>query len=109
MKITKVNAIYTGGNIWMFCGSLEDGNFFLTDDDGYTLILNADPNADLEEASFPEWQDAHLVRELEGDERIQFCDEMLTKLSSYEYGSEENGGITEDEIDGYFQHMKEDF
>lgn len=109
MKPIKVNAIYTGGNIWMFLGSLDDGNFFFTDDYGCTLILDADPNEDLDNACYPEWQEEHLVSELEGNERIQFCKDMLTLLSTYEYGSEENGGITETEIDGYFQYMLEEF
>ena len=103
-EIKNVNAVYTGGNIWLFYGQLEDGNYFLTDDFGATLILDTNPS-NLDESTYQEWQDEHLVRELEGEEREQFCSEMLNILKSYPYGSEEKGGITDSEIDAYKDFM----
>lgn len=102
--IEKVNAVYTGGNIWLFHGQLEDGNYFLTDDFGATLILDANPS-NLDESTYQEWQDEHLVRELESEEREQFCSEMLNILETYPYGSEEKGGIIDSEIDAYKDFM----
>lgn len=96
--ITYSTAIYTGGNIWLFHGALDDGNYFLTDDDGFTLILNADPSADWDESLYQEWQDAHLVRELFDEERMEFCDEVLDKLTDCP--------MTDMEIDAYRQWFK---
>lgn len=103
--IKRANAIYTGGNIWLFHGLLEDGNHFFTDDYGCTIILNADPSENLDDACDYNWQHEHLVRELDGEEREQFCKDMLSLMKTYPYGSEENGGITEAEINGYMDYM----
>ena len=105
MAIKKADAVYTGGNIWLFYGELEDGNFFLTDDNGCTQILNADPGADLEEACFAEWQEAHLVRELQHDERMRFCDELLDWIYA---NPDHDGGMTEQEIEVYRTWFRSD-
>lgn len=102
MKIKEAWAVYTGGNIWLFYGNLEDGNFFLTDDNGCTLILNADPN-DLDESTFPDWQEEHLVRELENNERMRFCNALLDWISEH---PDNDGGMTEQEIEVYRNWFK---
>lgn len=96
----NVEAVYTGGNIWLFTGELADGNYFLTDDNGATLILDADPLEDFEEACCEEWQTAHRVEELEGEDRDGFNVRMLDTLRTAP-----TGGITEDEIDAYKAYM----
>ena len=96
----NVEAVYTGGNIWLFAGRLADGNYFLTDDNGATLILDADPLEDFEEACYEEWQMAHRVEELEGEDRDDFNIRMLDALRAAP-----TGGITEDEIDAYKAYM----
>ena len=66
-RVSRSNACYTGGGIYIITGQLENGHYILTSTDsdwyGDVLIVNADPEADLEAATFPEWQDKHLVRE----------------------------------------------
>lgn len=96
--IKEAYAVYTGGNIWLFYGQLEDGNYFLTDDNGWTEILNADPS-DFDESLYEEWQQAHLVMELKNDERVKFCNELLDVLELSD--CEHKGGITQMEIDTY--------
>lgn len=103
MKITKANAVYTGGNIWLFYGELEDGNFFLTDDNGCTEILDTDPS-DLDESLYYEWQQEHLVKELDDEsKRIDFCNNLCDKL--IEDG--DKGGMTDDEIEHYRKFFAE--
>lgn len=104
MKIKEVKAIYTGGNIWLFYGSLCDGSFFLTDDYGCTLILDASPE-DLDESLYVEWQEEHTIKELEDAERIGFCKKMLEKLKKE--SPENQGGFTE--YDYYKNYFKEPF
>jgi len=78
--ITKAKAVYTGGNIWLFYGSIDDGTYFLVDDDGAVRICNADFD-DMDETLMPEWQEEHLVRDIEDEEeRMAFCNEMLDQL-----------------------------
>lgn len=95
--IKEAFAVYTGGNIWLFYGQLKDGNYFLTDDNGCTQILNADPS-DFDESLYEEWQQEHLVRELEHEERIKFCNELLDWIFAH---PDNDGGITEQEIEAY--------
>lgn len=102
MEIKTAWAVYTGGNIWLFYGSLEDGNFFLTDDNGCTLIINTDPS-DLDESTFPDWQEEHLVRELENNERMQFCNVLLDWILEH---PNNDGGMTEQEIEVYRNWFK---
>ena len=108
MKPITVKAIYTGGSIWLFFGKIDDGNYFLTDDMGATLLLRENPGEDLESACHEDWQQENLIREISGAERRQFCLDMLQMLRSYPYGSEENGGITEGEISRYMKTMRGD-
>lgn len=101
--IKRAEAEYTGGNIWLFNGELGDGNFFLTDDYGSTLILNADPALD-EDYCYEEWQTAHKVRELEDEELMEFLTELLDHLLIYTDG---RNGMDEVEIDAYRNYWKE--
>ena len=56
--IKSANAVYTGGGIWVFYGELEDGNFFLTDNDGYVALVDSDPS-DFDESLYYDWQEEH--------------------------------------------------
>ena len=105
MKIKEAWAVYTGGNIWLFYGTLDDGNYFLTDDNGWTLILNANPGDDFEEACFYEWQEEHLVKELLHEERMKFCDKLLDYI--YE-NPDHDGGMDEQEIEVYRNWFRSD-
>ena len=103
--IKEANAVYTGGNIWLFYGKLDDNTYFLTDDNGWTQILNADPS-DLEESTYEDWQLQHLIREITGNERIKFCNELLNYI--YE-NPDHDGGMTEQEINVYRTWFKSDY
>ena len=103
IQIKEAHAVYTGGNIWLFHGELEDGTYFLTDDNGCTQILNANPD-DFDESLYWEWQQEHLVRDLEDeDERIDFCNKLCDKLLTDGAG----GGFYEDDIEAYRQYFAE--
>lgn len=99
--IKSVEPVYTGGNIWIFYGELTDGNYFLTDDYGATLILDSDPD-DFDVSLYEDWQNEHLIENLEGDERLDFCNEMLDMIEKSEYK-----GLTKEEIDYYRNYMAE--
>lgn len=104
IKIENAKAVYTGGNIWLFYGKLQNGLHFLTDDYGCTLILDESAE-DFDESLYTEWQEAHKVEELEGDSRISFIDLLLDFLGTLEY--QKRGCITDDEINSYRKYMKE--
>lgn len=105
-KIKTAYAIYTGGNIWLFHGTLEDGNWFLMDDVGIVLICDADPAEDFDESLMPDWQEKHGILELADNrqERIDFCNAVLDYLESH---PENRGGMTDAEIDGYGQWFED--
>ena len=110
MKITEVKAVYTGGNVWLFFGRLDNGNSFIVDDDGWVGIFDEDSEAatDYEYDNWCEWCDKHMIKELEDKkEREQFCMDMLDRLEQYEYGSDNNGGFTQGLIEGYRKWFKE--
>lgn len=96
-KLWKAHAVYTGGGIWLFYGKLEDGNFFLMDDDGGVAILNADPS-DLDESLYDEWLTTHLIEELEGEELTAFQDAVLGEVVR-----SGDGGFTPEDADRYHE------
>lgn len=84
MKFKSVNPEYTGGNIYVFTGEVDDV-YFMADTSFYDVrLLDANPleHEDEERFGFPEWQCAdwqeeHLVRDLEPHEAVEFLKEML--------------------------------
>lgn len=101
--IKTANAVYTGGNIWLFFGELDDGTCYLVDDNGSVRITDA-PWDDFDRTLFDEWQDEHLVRDIEDeDERIEFCDELCDKL----HAIGKLNGLTHEEIDAYRKWFRE--
>jgi len=104
--IKEAFAVYTGGGIWLFYGKLSDGNWFLTDDYGATRILNADPS-DLDESTYEEWQQEHLVRDLMGNDRLDFCDALCDYIEKADQSH--RGGMSDMEIDAYRKYFKEEY
>lgn len=95
MKIKTLEAVYTGGGIWIFYGELEDGHYFLTAHEGWTVILTESPE-DFDESLYEEWQEAHKVKDLENEELIAFQKELLGRIEKDDY----KGALMDDyEID----------
>ncbi len=71
--ISKATAIYTGGGIYIYYGQLDNGDYFLRDDESprYCMFLNSDPK-DLNVSLYEEWQTKHKVGEYSGEEAIIF-------------------------------------
>ena len=91
--IKDVKAVYTGGNIWLFYGALNNGMYYLVDDYGSVRITDA-PWDDLDTTLYVEWQEEHLVKDIEDEtERVMFCNEMLNTLK--DESDESKGGFTE--------------
>ena len=105
-RFATANATYTGGNIWLFHGQLTNGKYFLTDDEGWTRILDKDPSADWDESLTDSWQLAHVSEELPEDKRIKFCDDLADRLLTHDE-ADNLGGINDDEIEGYRKFWKE--
>lgn len=61
MEFKKANAEYTGGNIYVYYGQLEDGRYFLADDDGEMMLTYTDPVPCFEDAMYWEWQCEHGI------------------------------------------------
>ena len=82
--IKRATAEYTGGGIWTFYGELDDGNFFITDDAGETILLDEEPvYPDSWDDSWDdgEWLTDHKIRDiLSEDELRKFWDVLLEKL-----------------------------
>lgn len=93
-EIVQADAVYTGGSIWLFYGKLNDGSYFLTDDDGWTQILDSDPS-DFDVTLYTDWQEEHCILTLHNAERIQFCNDLLDWLKE---NPDHCNGMTEEEI-----------
>ena len=108
-RFETANSLYTGGNIWLFYGKLADGNFFVTDDDGWVTILDADPSIDWEARNTIAWVADHTICCLtEEDSRIEFCNALADRLLSNN-PADLHGGIEDDEIEAYRKYWKEPF
>ena len=98
MKIKTLEAVYTGGGIWIFWGELEDGHYFLTAHEGWTVILTESPE-DFDESLYEEWQEAHKVKDLADEELISFQKELLEKIEKNDY----NGGALDSYEINYYK------
>ena len=105
-EIRKAEAVYTGGNIWLFHGQLSDGNWFLTDDYGCVLILDTNPDNDWENCCYEDWQKAHLIKELVDKERTDFTDALADFMLTTET---DVGPITDEEIKYYKKYWREEW
>lgn len=104
-SIKEAYAVYTGGGIWLYHGKTKEGNYFLTDDDGCTRILNADPSLDFDDALYEEWQQEHLIAELD-DTRKTFAIRLMSYLLDAD--DEHRGGISDREIVALLEYMLSD-
>ena len=108
--IKEANALYTGGsiytgeNIWLFYGKLEDGNYFLAEDH-VAWVLDTNPSDGFEEIQFEKWKEDHMVRTLEEAERLDFCEKMLDWILAH---PEHGGGITKKDVEIRKEQFEED-
>ena len=64
-KIKEAEYAYTGGGIYVIVGELENGNFFMHDASFYdTRILTERPDFENDDVWYPEWQEEHLIEDL---------------------------------------------
>lgn len=107
ISFKNANAVYTGGNIWLFYGTISGQQkdlYFLTDDNGSVLILDESPE-DFDESLYIEWQNAHKIIELENQARVLFCDKLARRLLSHNK-ADDLGGIMDDEIKAYQKYWR---
>jgi len=81
-RFKAVTPCYSGGGIYIFTGSLSNGDYFISSSDMYDIrLINVNPDDyDLcEEVCMAEWQEEHLVRDYEcgSDESRQFILDMF--------------------------------
>ena len=75
-KIKNATAIYTGGNIYIYYGQLEDGNYFRACDDwDFIEICNSDTS--VEAADYYEFYEEHSLGVLAKEDYEVFWNEML--------------------------------
>ena len=99
-KIKSLNAVYTGGGIWLFYGELNANSWFLADDYGCICICDANPD-NLDDSLSAEWQEKHICFEVDDtNERADFLHELLYRLRNPRL-LDDLGGITRIEIDHY--------
>ena len=83
MKIISATAFYTGGGIYLLTGSLDNGNYFITNTAVLPDILidevDANPDDNLDEACTSEWYDAHIVDDHFGN--IAMWNELIDMAS----------------------------
>lgn len=107
----KVEPIYTGGGIYIFTGELTDGTFFMAESSVFDVrILNDDPSrVTWENAMFKEytmdsveWQEEHLVKDLEPSEAKAFHLGMLTWVQR----NAPSGNYNMGDIDDLYEEVK---
>ena len=118
-KIIDVTPNYTGGGIYVFEGALDDGTYFLACDDGYDVrILDKDPrktrrvNGGDKLGVYPEWQEKHLVRDIDNNKTKGFFEEMINWVLKNEPKGNYNDGDMKEllvRIDDDFSSIEEDW
>lgn len=102
-KVKSAEASYTGGGWYVFLGEFSDGTYFIADYPYWDLrIVNEDPRPTFwgddydTDAGYEPWQNAHLVRDLDGTDTEKFFDEMFKWiLKNNPEGNYNSGDIKE--------------
>ena len=76
MKIKNATACYTGGNLYIYYGQLENGLYFRAYDD-WDFIEICDTDTSTEDADYYEFYVEHSVETIAGDKYKAFWNEML--------------------------------
>lgn len=81
-KIVDVSPSCGGGGWYLFWGAFSDGTYFMASTPYWDLrVVDSDPratyNGDYYEAEYPEWQQEHLVQDIDSRKTKKFFDEML--------------------------------
>lgn len=111
-EIKTANAMYTGGNIYVFTGKFTDGNYFIADScDGFVRIINDNPDGESEFYDWNfcdnDWQEEHLVEDL-NDEKEQAA--FIVEICNYIIENKPDGNYVESEIEkikSYFYDIAE--
>lgn len=106
-EFISVEPCYTGGGVYIFTGQLADGNYFMADTSFFDVrIVNEDPDAPthmdydgtVSERNIDsvEWQEEHLVEDLNPTETVAFFRQMLKWVQENEPNGNYNMGDMED-------------
>ena len=83
-EIKMANAEYTGGGIYVFVGELTNGRYFMMDNFMDIRIMNQFPSLDDEDVWYDEWQEKHLIEDIEDEEeRKEFFKMVLTWIKNH--------------------------
>jgi len=81
-KLKNATAIYTGGNIYIYYGQLENGLFFRACDD-WDFIELCDADTSTEDADYMEFYEEHSKGTIAGDDFKVFWDRMLLWIMTF--------------------------
>lgn len=89
-KIFRATAYYTGGGIYAYYGTLDNGQHFITSDDWEGTILITDEKPEAENIGDVDWQEQHGIIELydHADFMVKVIDWILTNkpVDNYDDG-----------------------
>lgn len=98
-SIKSATADYTGGGVYIFLGEFTDGTYFIADYPYWDLrVVDEDPRPtfwddDAETSSgFPEWQEAHLVRDVDNRTTKAFYADLFDWIMKNSPDSNYNSG-----------------
>ena len=81
-KVVDVSPCYAGGGWYLFWGAFSDGTYFMGNYPYWDLrVVDSDPrttdNGDDYDAVYPDWQEAHLVRDIDNNKTKAFYKEVF--------------------------------
>lgn len=98
-KITRAEATYTGGGIYIYTGQLGSGEYFITSDiwdsGSCVLLMDVDPNENWDDNGEPDWQEAHTLYEIIDDSRADTNVEDFL-LEVFDFLAKNNGMSSQD-------------
>ena len=102
-KVKSATADYTGGGWYVFLGEFSDGTYFIADYPYWDLrIVNEDPRLTFwgddydTDAGYASWQEAHLVKDIDGDTTESFFNDMFEWILQNNPEGNYNSGDIED-------------
>jgi len=83
--VTRATAEYTGGGCYLYTGEAFGGLYFMAAKEwgDYVLILDANPEENLDESTTEEWQNKHRWSEMCGVDAEEFLAEVFDYIITY--------------------------
>ena len=102
-KFKDVDVVYTGGNINLYFGVLQDGSYFIADDSNFFVTFVDENVMEFDDIPEMDWYDSHTTYEVPEEDGFRFMKSMYEWIKKNKPSVYDANDLVwhENELDGY--------